>query len=102
MMRRYAPWPVSALALLLIVGATVDAGAATPVQVVRKALTNTERTAVRKLEDGKIKKIDRNYARQASAQAQHYQRLAQVFGRSGGNVKALLNAAAYFGSEAKK
>ena len=102
MVRHNALWSAPALALLLIVGVTSDAGAAPAAQPVKKTLTKEERTAVRKQEEETTKKSDKNYAKQAKAQAQYYKKLAQELKKSGGTVQPLLDAAAYFDSEAKK
>jgi len=100
MRRRNALWSAPALALL-ITGVTIGAGAPTPAHAAKKP-TKEEITKVRKDEEGRLKKLDKNYAKQAKAQAQYYKKLAQESGKSGGNVQPLLDAAAYFDSEAKK
>jgi hypothetical protein len=68
----------------------------------KKPLTDQERTQLRKQEGGRLKGLDENYATQAEAQAKYYKKLANEVKKSGGNAQPLIDAAAYFDSEAKK
>lgn len=102
MARRHALWSASSLALLLIGGVAIDAGAATLARAPNRTLTKDATMAVRKQGEKQVKKLDKTYARQARALAQHYRRLAQEVRRSGGNVQPLLNAAAYYDGEGRE
>jgi predicted small lipoprotein YifL len=66
----------------------------------KKTLTNEERTQIRKQEERRLTELDENYATQAEAQAEYYKKLAIEVQKSGGNAQPLLDAAAYFDSEA--
>lgn len=89
----------SSLTLLLIAGVTI--GAPAPAHAVPKTLTKQGTMQVQKQEEGKLKKTDKNYAKQASAQAQYYKKLAQQVAKAGGNAQPLLDVAAYFASQSK-
>jgi hypothetical protein len=86
--------------LALIAGVTIVAGAPTPAYAAKKTPTEVERTQLRKQEEGGLKELDENYATQAEAQAEYYKKLANEVKKSGGNAQPLLDAAAYFDSEA--
>jgi cytochrome P450 len=93
-------WSAPALALLTIASVTI--GAPMPAHAAPKILTEQGAIQAQKQEEEELKKTDKNYAKQANAQAQYYRKLAQQVTKSGGNAQPLLDAAAYFDSEGKK
>lgn len=102
MVRRTPRWSASALALLLIIGVNLDAGAAKRGPAVKKTLAKAQITEIQQQGVKRMKGLDKAYAKQAKAQARYYKRLIQQMKKSGGNVQPLLDAAAYFDSQAKK
>jgi hypothetical protein len=93
---------MSALALLLIAGTTIGAGAANLAPTPRKTLSAVQMAAVQEQADNSMKRLDKNYAKQAKTQAQYYRKLAKQVSKSGGDAQPLLDVAAYFDSKAKK
>ena len=102
MARRKTLGAAPALALLLIAGITSGAGALTAAYAAPQALPDQEKAQVRKEDERRLKKVDKDYAKQAKAQAKYYEKLAKDVKKAGGNAQPLLDAAAYFDSEAKK
>jgi len=102
MARRKTLGSAPALALLLIAGITIGAGASTPAYAAKKDLTDKESVQVRHEDERRLKSLDKDYAKQAKAQAKYYEKLAKDVKKAGGNAQPLLDAAAYFDSEAKK
>ena len=102
MARRKTLGAAPTLALLLIAGITSGAGALTAAYAAPKDLSSQEKVQVRKADERRLKKLDKDYAKQAKAQAQYYAKLAKEVQKAGGNAQPLLDAAAYFDSEAKK
>jgi hypothetical protein len=90
-----------AVAVLLIAGITGGAGVLTA-YAAPKDLSADQKVQVRKGDERRQKKLDKEYAKQAKAQAKYYAKRAKEVQNVGGNAQPLLEAAAHFDSEAKK
>jgi len=90
---------------LLIVAVMVAVGAGVPTPTIAAPAAATpkvdQKVKIQKEEEKRLKKQDKSYIQHAKALADQYAATAKLVASRGGDNRALLDAAAYFESEAK-
>jgi len=96
----YSLWSLPAL-LIAVVTVTVGVGVPISAEAAKISQPDQKKIKVQKEEEGRLKKMDPSYKKQANTQAKQYKKAAALVTSRGGDPKPLLDAAAYFDNEAK-